>query len=407
MLEPRRLAAAAVATRIAELLGEQVGERAGYRVRSASRVSRATRIEVVTEALLTRAIQEDPLLAGTGLVIFDEFHERSLHADLALALTLEVRRARPDLAVLVMSATLDTQRIVEVLGTRGSRDRRRSVLHCPGKLFPVETRYSPLEMPRRALGGGIRRRVRRLLRKDRRGPARLPAGGCRDTQGRLPAVSPDRRPRGGSQPARLHEPRGSADGRAPAFARRASSRDPRHLDRGDEPHRARACGQWLTRAGRGLPGFTRPRAWTGWSPSGRASPPRTSVGAGREDWGPAHACASGGNPRGCSRSLIRRSSAPTWRGWCWSARCGARGSLVSWRGSTARPSPRGTRRGRSCGCSGCGRGRSHAAGQARRGAGAFPAAGRARARRDRQGQGGPRRGMRGSPRRPGWLGHPC
>ena len=121
MLEPRRLAAAAVATRIAELLGEQVGGRAGYRVRSASRVSRATRIEVVTEALLTRAIQEDPLLAGTGLVIFDEFHERSLHADLALALTLEVRRARPDLAVLVMSATLDTERIVEVLeNPRGS-----------------------------------------------------------------------------------------------------------------------------------------------------------------------------------------------------------------------------------------------------------------------------------------------
>ena len=83
MLEPRRLAAAAVATRIAELLGEPVGGRAGYRVRSAARIGRDTRIEVVTEALLTRAIQEDQLLTGVGLVIFDEFHERSIHADLA------------------------------------------------------------------------------------------------------------------------------------------------------------------------------------------------------------------------------------------------------------------------------------------------------------------------------------
>jgi ATP-dependent helicase HrpB len=140
MLEPRRLAAAAVASRIAELLGEPVGGRAGYRVRSAARVSRDTRIEVVTEALLTRAIQADPLLAGEGLVIFDEFHERSIHADLAFALALEVRRARPDLAVLVMSATLETGPVAAMLG-RGSPAR---VLHCPGRPFPVDTRYSPL-----------------------------------------------------------------------------------------------------------------------------------------------------------------------------------------------------------------------------------------------------------------------
>jgi ATP-dependent helicase HrpB len=93
MLEPRRLAAVAVASRVAELLGETAGRRAGWRVRTSARVSRETRIEVVTEALLTRRIQEDPLLQGVGLVIFDEFHERSIHADLALALALEVRRA--------------------------------------------------------------------------------------------------------------------------------------------------------------------------------------------------------------------------------------------------------------------------------------------------------------------------
>ena len=141
MLEPRRLAAASVAARIAELLGETVGGRAGYRVRTASRVSRETRIEVVTEALLTRRIQDDPLLDGVGLVILDEFHERSVHADLALALAIEVRRARPDLALLVMSATLDTEPVAELL--RGSQGAPAPTLHCPGTLHPVTTRYRP------------------------------------------------------------------------------------------------------------------------------------------------------------------------------------------------------------------------------------------------------------------------
>ena len=136
MLEPRRLAAASIASRIAELLGEPVGRRAGYRVRSARHVSRETRIEIVTEALLTRMIQADPLLEGTGLVIFDEFHERSIHADLGLALVLEVRRARPDLGLLVMSATPDVEKIRETLDGA-------PVLSCPGRAFPVETRYHP------------------------------------------------------------------------------------------------------------------------------------------------------------------------------------------------------------------------------------------------------------------------
>ncbi len=142
MLEPRRLAAAAIAARIADLLGEQVGERAGFRVRSASRVGPATRIEVVTEALLTRRIQQDPLLSGVGLVIIDEFHERSIHADLALALTLDARRARPDLALLVMSATLDAEGVCRLL--EPGSESPSPALRCPGTSFAVETRYRPL-----------------------------------------------------------------------------------------------------------------------------------------------------------------------------------------------------------------------------------------------------------------------
>jgi len=147
MLEPRRLAAVAVASRIAELLGEPVGRRAGWRVRTSTRVSRETRIEVVTEALLTRRIQEDPLLQGVGLVIFDEFHERSIHADLALALALEVRRARRDLALLVMSATLDTGGVSALLG-EGPGSPAPS-LHCPGTLHPVPVEHRPVRTPQR------------------------------------------------------------------------------------------------------------------------------------------------------------------------------------------------------------------------------------------------------------------
>jgi ATP-dependent helicase HrpB len=138
MLEPRRLAAVSVAARMADLLSEPVGRRAGYAVRTAARTSRETRITVVTEALLTRRIQDDPLLHGVGLVIFDEYHERSIHADLALALALEVRRARPDLAILAMSATLDTEAVAELLGRDGVP---APILHCPGALHPVRTEY--------------------------------------------------------------------------------------------------------------------------------------------------------------------------------------------------------------------------------------------------------------------------
>lgn len=135
MLEPRRLAARAAAERMAETLGEPVGQRVGYRLRGEAKVSAATRIEVVTEGILTRMIQSDPELTGIGAVIFDEFHERSLNADLGLALVWEVRGAlRPDLMVLVMSATLDAAPVALMLD-------QAPVVTSAGRAFPVETRW--------------------------------------------------------------------------------------------------------------------------------------------------------------------------------------------------------------------------------------------------------------------------
>jgi ATP-dependent helicase HrpB len=137
MLEPRRLAARAAARHMATLRGERVGSTVGFRVRHESEVSAATRIEVVTEGILTRVIQSDPTLEGVGLIIFDEFHERSIHADLGLALTLHSRSLiRSDLRVLVMSATLDPSPVAALLGGA-------PVLTSAGRLHPVETRYRP------------------------------------------------------------------------------------------------------------------------------------------------------------------------------------------------------------------------------------------------------------------------
>lgn len=145
MLEPRRLAARAAAERMAETLGEPVGDTVGYRMRGAAKVSRATRIEVVTEGILTRMLQTDPDLPGVGMVIFDEFHERSLNADLGLALCLEVCAAlRDDLGLLVMSATLDAGPVADLIGA--------PVVTSQGQAFPVETRW--LDRP---LGSGARR----------------------------------------------------------------------------------------------------------------------------------------------------------------------------------------------------------------------------------------------------------
>jgi ATP-dependent helicase HrpB len=143
LLEPRRLAARAAARRMASLLGEPVGRTVGYRVRFDSRVSEATRIEVVTEGVLTRQRLADPALESASLLIFDEFHERSLPADLGLALALETRAVlRPELRLLVMSATLDGGPVSRLLGGA-------PVITSEGRLFEVETRYRPRPADRR------------------------------------------------------------------------------------------------------------------------------------------------------------------------------------------------------------------------------------------------------------------
>ena len=140
MLEPRRLATRAAAERLAQQLGEVAGETVGYRMRGKTVVSAATRVEVVTEGILTRMIQSDPELSGVGAVIFDEFHERSLNADLGLALCLEVRAAlRPDLVVIVMSATLDGGPVADLVGA--------PMVTSQGRAYPVESRW--LEKPLR------------------------------------------------------------------------------------------------------------------------------------------------------------------------------------------------------------------------------------------------------------------
>ncbi|WP_421764370.1 ATP-dependent helicase HrpB [Ekhidna sp.] len=134
MLEPRRLAARSIAMRLSELLGEQVGETIGYRIRFETRVSDATRIEVVTEGILTRMLHGDNTLEGVGLVIFDEFHERSIHADVALALCRESQQIlRPDLKIMVMSATLNMPQLTQSL--------KASVVESKGRQYPVDIEY--------------------------------------------------------------------------------------------------------------------------------------------------------------------------------------------------------------------------------------------------------------------------
>ena len=267
MLEPRRLAAAAVAARISELLGEPLGRRAGYRVRSAVRVGPETRLEVITEALLSRALEADPLLADTGLVILDEFHERSIHADLALALLLETRRARPDLALLLMSATLDADRVAAFISADDPAGPA-PVIECPGRLFPVQTEYRPLSGSDRwegefadlvagllpGAGGDVLvflpglREIERVAAKLSRAAVR--AAGRRDRGHR------------GVPPPRFAPARAPAGGAAAARPRGGPARGARHLDRGNQPHgagdRARRGRRLVTH--RGAPPRDRSRA---------------------------------------------------------------------------------------------------------------------------------------------------
>ncbi len=160
MLEPRRLAARMAAQRMADLLGEKVGETVGYRIRQERKISSRTRIEVVTEGILTRQIQNDPELDGVGVVIFDEFHERNLQGDLGLALCLESQEAlRDDLRLLVMSATLDGQGISDFLG-----QAPRITSH--GRSYNVETRHLPRPADLFSLPEAASRAVRQAVREE-------------------------------------------------------------------------------------------------------------------------------------------------------------------------------------------------------------------------------------------------
>ncbi|RDD64542.1 ATP-dependent helicase HrpB, partial [Thalassococcus profundi] len=141
MLEPRRLAARAAAERMAQTLGEEVGQTVGYRIRGEAKLGKTTRIEVVTEGILTRRLQSDPELHGVGAVIFDEFHERSLNADLGLALCLEVAGAlRPDLVLLAMSATLDAAPVAALMDAH--------IVTSEGRSFPVTPHWLDAPLPK-------------------------------------------------------------------------------------------------------------------------------------------------------------------------------------------------------------------------------------------------------------------
>ena len=241
VLEPRRLAARAAAERMAKTLGERVGETVGLRVRFGSKVSARTRIEVVTEGIFTRLILDDPMLEGVAAVLFDEFHERSLDADLGLALARDAQQGlREDLRLLVMSATLDGARVAKLLGDA-------PVIASEGRAFPVDTRYlgrdpRPIE-PQMAdaiaravradagLGAGVP--ARRGGNPPHRGAARRPRSMRRPTSSRsmarLPATSRTaplrpRRPAGARSCWRPRSPRPRSPSRACASSSIPDSR---------------------------------------------------------------------------------------------------------------------------------------------------------------------------------------
>lgn len=138
MLEPRRLAVLSIATRVAETLGEEPGGTVGYRMHLENRCSKDTRLEIITEAILTRRLQNDPELSDVSVVVIDEFHERSIHADLALAFLKEAMELRDDLYVVVMSATIETEGLSKYLGG----EKPAAVMKIPGRQFPVEIEYA-------------------------------------------------------------------------------------------------------------------------------------------------------------------------------------------------------------------------------------------------------------------------
>ncbi|MBW3561157.1 MAG: ATP-dependent helicase HrpB [Actinobacteria bacterium] len=194
ILEPRRLAARAAARRMSHLVGDRVGGTVGYVTRDAREVSGRTRIEVVTEGILTRRLQRDPSLPEVGILLFDEFHERSIHADLGLALALESREAlRPDLRIGVMSATLEGERVAALLGDA-------PLIRSEGRMHPVEVRHLPRERRTARIEPDVEDAVRTALAETDAGDIlvflpgageiRRVAGGLRDQVGRDVVVTP-------------------------------------------------------------------------------------------------------------------------------------------------------------------------------------------------------------------------
>lgn len=152
MLEPRRLAATAIADRVSRILGEETGKTAGYRLHLESKTSKETRLEVVTEAILIRMLQSDPLLEKINVIVLDEFHERSVYSDLALAFLKETMQLRDDLFIVVMSATINCQSVAQYLGDGKSP---ASIMKIPGRLFPVEIEYKDNENVLKAVKSAV------------------------------------------------------------------------------------------------------------------------------------------------------------------------------------------------------------------------------------------------------------
>jgi hypothetical protein len=236
ILEPRRLAARAAARRMAQTLGEPVGKTVGYRVQLDNRTGPDTLIEVVTEGILTRRLQRDPSLEGVAAVIFDEFHERSLQADLGLALCLDCQAGlREDLRIVVMSATLDMSPVAELMGSA-------PVIESPGRAFPVETFYlgkPPIDrFQGHSLPGRVCRRRKSFGRRNRQYPC-FPAGRRRNQAGRGAAerYAATRRGRG-IAPLRRTSPGPAGSGHIPVPCRAAES-CPCDSHRRDQPDHRR------------------------------------------------------------------------------------------------------------------------------------------------------------------------
>ena len=256
VLEPRRLAARAAAERMAATLNESVGETVGLRVRFGSKVSRKTRIEVVTEGIFTRLILDDPSLDGVAAVLFDEFHERSLDADLGLALARDVQQGlRDDLRLVVMSATLDGARVAKLLGDA-------PVIESEGRAFPVETRYLGRDASSADRAAGGRQRWRGRLRADPGSILAFLPGPGGNPPHRNAAQGARHRSRGGHRDALRRARRADPGSRHLAGAGGPAQGGAGDLDRRDlAHHRGRAHRHRLrARAGAALRARRRPDA---------------------------------------------------------------------------------------------------------------------------------------------------